>query len=352
MNGARLIALALLSSSCVTEPAPPETTERPRIAAAASRWVEVQQPTDVSILEAPAIARASANAVGEVTPPAAIRIARIHVQVGQAVAAGDPIVDAYAPEVLDAAAVYLSAGVRARVYEIRANQLEALIGEGLVRRAQVFEQRARAADHRAERQRAIALLRSSGVDPKDAKAILDRGVMTLVSPSNGVVTELSARVGRSYQPGTGSIAQVLGEADARIEVRTAQAWPAASAVVFQTSDGREIALEPTPVATAVVPSDGTRRSWFEPKEATPLPDGLVGTAKVSAAEGLWEVPAASIRRKGEIAEVLRQRNGRSTVIDVDIAAASGASALVRGSLREGDRIASEFPVDGPPERSR
>ncbi len=345
-------ALLLLFSACAQEPPLEEAAQPPPVATAASRWVEVRSPTDASILEAPAIARASADAYGEVTPPATLRIARVHVQVGQAVSAGDPIVDAYAPQVLDAAATYLSAASRANAHEQRADQLEALLDEGLVRRAEVFAQRAKAAELRAQRLGAIAILRSSGVDPKDAAALLDRGFVTLVSPTNGIVTELSARVGRSYQPGVAPIAQILGQAAARVEVRTAKRWPSASAVVFRTSDGREIALKPTPVATVVVPSDGTTRSWFEPEEAVALPDGLVGTAEVFAAEDLWEVPAASIRQQGEIDEVVRQRDGRTSVIEVEIATASGASALVRGSLRSGDQVASEFPVDDPAESSK
>lgn len=346
------IALFLFVSSCTAELPADETAEPPPVATAASRWVEVRRPSDVSILEAPAVARAAAEAYGEVTPPATLRIARVHVQVGQAVSAGDPIVDAYAPQVLDAAATYISAASRARAFDERADQLEALLDEGLVRRAEVFEQRAKAAELRAQRLGAIAILRSSGVDPNDAAALLERGVVTLVSPTNGIVTELSARVGRSYQPGVVPIAQILGEAAARIEVRTAKPWPTASAVVFRTSDGREIALKPTPVATVVVPSDGTSRSWFEPEADLSLPDGLVGTARVSAAEDLWEIPAASIRQRGNVNEVVRRRDERDVVIEVKVATASGASALVRGSLRNGDHVAGEFPIDDVPESSR
>jgi hypothetical protein len=94
----------------------------------------------------------------------------------------------------------------------------------------------------------------------------------------------------------------------------------------------------------VVPTDGTSRSWFEPEEDLSLADGLVGTATVSAAEDVWELPAASIRQRGEVNEVVRQRDGRATVIEVEIATASGASALVRGPLGPGDRVAAEFPI--------
>jgi DNA-binding transcriptional regulator YhcF (GntR family) len=81
--------------------------------------------------------------------------------------------------------------------------------EGLVRRAQVFEHRTTAAELRASRLRAIAMLRSSGVDPKDASKLMESGVITLNAPVSGIVTDLSARVGRSYQPGAQPIARLI-----------------------------------------------------------------------------------------------------------------------------------------------
>jgi multidrug efflux pump subunit AcrA (membrane-fusion protein) len=344
VKGTPVVALLVVGvAACAAEQAPAEKSAPPPQATASSRFVPVRKPDDTSILEAPAIMRASAAAFGEVTPPAPLRIARVHVQVGQSVSAGDAIVDAYIPEVLDAAATYLSSASRARTHEERANQLEALLGEGLVRRAEVFEQRAKAAELRADLLRAIAILRSSGVDPKDASTLLNRGVVTLAAPIDGVVAELSARVGGSYQPGVMPIARVLGEASARVEVRTAKPWPPASSVVFRSGDGREIALKPEPLASVVVPSDGTRRSWFEPLEAQTFPDGLTGTAEVSAEADVWEVPASAIRQRGIKNALVRQRGDTTSEVEVEVVTASGASALVRGPFEAGDEVASEFP---------
>jgi multidrug efflux pump subunit AcrA (membrane-fusion protein) len=318
----------------------------PSAGSAPSRFVAVTKPRDTSILQAPALVRAAPAASGEVTAPAPLRIASVHVRVGETVSAGDPIVDAYAPEVLDAAAVYLSAASQARSHDERADQLEALLDEGLVRRAQVFEHRTTAAELRASRLRAIAMLRSSGVDPKDASKLMESGVITLNAPVSGIVTDLSARVGRSYQPGAQPIARLTGEASARIEVKTAERWPDATSVLFTANDGRRVALDPKPAASAVVPSDGTFRSWFDPKEPIDLPDGLTGIAQVFAAEDVWEVPAGSILQKGDDSVVLRRRDDVSERVEVEVIAASGASALVRGPFQPGDLVASSFPDHG------
>jgi multidrug efflux pump subunit AcrA (membrane-fusion protein) len=343
---AAIIALTLVA--CTGSPAPEPEQESAPAASAFSRFVAISKPMDASILQAPAVVRAESVASGEITAPTALRIARVHVQLGEVVSAGDPIVDAYAPEVLDAAAAYLTAASQSESHERRADQLEALLAEGLVGRSEVFQLRARAAELRADRLRAIAILRSSGVDPKNAGELIERGVVTLRAPVDGVVTELSARIGRSFQPGATAIAKVTGKAQARVEVRTAERWPAASGIVFSAADGTNVELDPSPIASVVVPEDGTIRSWFSPKAPIALADGVVGTVKVLAAEDVWEVPGRSISQHGETSVMMRRRGDVTERVDVEVLAASGASALVRGPFAPGDLVASSFPPGQSP----
>lgn len=350
MRQLRTAVLCIALCACAREQAPSADAEpSQRAESAPSRFVPVSKPEDRSIMQAPAVVRASAPASGEVTAPAPLRIAHVYVKVGQAVAVGDPIVDVHAPDLLDAAAVVLSAAARARAHQERADQLEALLDEGLALRAQVFEQRSMAADLRASRLQAIALLRSAGIDPEQASALMQRGVVTLRAPVAGIVTDLSARPGRSFDPGTTPIARLTGQASARVEVQTAKGWPQATSIVFTASDGRRIVLDPAPVSSVVIPSDGTTRAWFDPREPVELPDGLVGIAEMLAAQDVWEVPAAAIRQMGNQSLVLRRRADRSEPIEVQVITASGASALVRGSFEPGDLVASSFPDGGIPE---
>ena len=336
-------------------PEPTESSAASRTTAPTA-WVEVRRPSDGSILQAPAIVRAT-SATGEVSATVRVRVMRLHVQPGSVVAANDPIVDVAAPELLDAAAVYLGAGRRARTHADRADELDALRGEGLVSRAQVFEQRSIANDLAAERDRAGAMLRAAGLEPRDSAALLRSGTLTLRAPVAGVVVELPARTGEIREAGAGPLARIFGEAAARVEVRTSEAWPAASSLAFEASDGRTIALTPAPIATVIDPHDGTRVSWYAPTEPILLPDGLSGTARMAAADDVWEVPVGAVAQRTGESELLRRRGSSQETVSVDVLGTSGASALVRGPLAEGDRVAADLsahaePGPEPPEETQ
>jgi multidrug efflux pump subunit AcrA (membrane-fusion protein) len=338
-------------AGCVADPEPiAPDPEAANATTAPTRWVEVRRPSDGSILEAPAIVRA-ASATGDVSATVRVRVQRLHVQPGSVVAVDDPIVDVAAPELLDAAATYVGAGRRARTHADRADELDALRGEGLVSRAQVFEQRSSASDLEAERDRAGAVLRAAGLDPRESAALLRTGTLTLRAPVAGVIVELAARTGEIREAGSGPLARIYGEAPARVEVRTSEAWPTASAVTFDASDGRRFELAPTPLSTVVDPHDGTRVSWYAPRETVVLPDGLAGRARVVTSDDVWEVPVGAVAQRTGESELLRRRGDSQETVSVEVLGSSGASALVRGPLTEGDRVAAELEAHRAPATS-
>lgn len=333
--------LALLAASCGAEQEPADVAPEPTAGSAPTRWVEVRAPEDRSILEAPAVARVE-GAVGEVAAPARVRVVGLRVRAGTTVRAGDPIVDVTSTELVDAAARRVAASRALGEYTTRAEAIAALRADGLATRAQEFELRSRVMELAAERDRADATLRSAGVEPRAARRLARRGSIPLVAPVDGVVVQLRARVGETVEPGDEALARILGEGPARIEVRTTRAWPAASGVVFEADDGREVALDPTPLASIVDPADGTRASWYATSEPIALPDGLVGRARVTAADDVWEVPVTAVTQRTGRSELVRRRaDGEVERVAVEVLGSSGASALVRGPLAAGDRVAAD-----------
>ena len=340
------IVSLVLASGCEQAAAPAEPAVSPDSSGetVSTRWVHPARPNDPSLLSAPAVVRA-VGARADVSALTRVRVLAIHVEPGAEVVAGDPIVDVAAPEVIAAAASYVGAGRSRRLHEERAEELSALVDEGLSSRTEVYAPQAEASALALERDRAAAELRAAGVDPREAGRILRAGRLRLSAPVAGVVVELGARVGEIVEPGAAPLARVVGAAPARVEVRSARAWPPIASLRFVGQDGRELPLSETPLAQVVDPADGTQLAWYSPRDEGPLPDGLLGTALASAAEGLWEVPVRALgQRTGESA-VLRRRAGQTARVPVRVWASSGSVAVVAGELEEDDQIASEFIGD-------
>lgn len=118
--------------------------------------------------------------------------------------------------------------------------------------------------------------------------------------------------------------------------------------MLELTDGREIPLRGEPVAGVIDPDAGTHVHWLVPEEDRPLPDGLRGVVRLAAGAGLWEVPAGAVLQQGTTSTVLRRRVGGVAQVEVVVAVSSGASALVRGPLQEGDEVAADPPRGGSP----
>lgn len=338
------LLLSILLVACGRdEPAPTEPAIEPARSAAATRWVAVVRPEDRSILESPAVVRAAADSVGDVAVTVRARVVRVHARPGTQLDVDAPVLDVAPAELLDAAAEYVGTGRRLGVHAERAKRLEALRAEGLVDRERVFEQLAMVAELRAVRDRAAATLLASGVDPRRARIVARRGYLTLRAPVAGIVTEVNARPGEIREPGGRPFARIVGTAPARVEVRTTAPWPLASEVRFEALDGRSFSLSPTPLATVLDPDDGTRLSWFAPRdEPLRLRDGVRGLARLTASPEVWEVPLGAVSQRTGVSWLIRRREGEVSEVAVEVVAASGASALVVGPIREHDEVAADF----------
>lgn len=336
-----VMSLCLVACGRDETSAPPEEPAAPPAHTVALRWVPVMVPEDASLLEAPGVVRAAAEATGEVSSSYRARVERVHTRVGSVIERGDPVVDVLAPEVFEAAATYVGTSKRLELHAERAAELEQLRGEGLVEKSKVFEQRMLAAELEARRDEARAILRAAGVSTGAARALTNGGALTLRAPVSGIVVEVDAQPGEIRDAGTGPLARIRGEGSARVEVRTPSPWPQGERATLELADGREIALRGEPVASAIDPTSGTHMHWLVPEEERSLPDGLRGVVRIAARDGIWEVPAGAVQQEGTSSTVLRRRAGGVTQIEVVVVTSSGASALVRGPLQKGDEVAAD-----------
>jgi membrane fusion protein, heavy metal efflux system len=344
VRGALVLALLGTLGSC-TDPSPGaelgaeralEGREAPRPSA---RLVEVRAPRDVSILESPAIVRADPASAGEIGSAFRAQVSRVHVRVGERVDAGDPVVDVIAPEVIEAAATRVAVERRLVVHRARAEELQRLREEGYVDAARVFEQRTTIAELEAERDRALATLRAAGVEPRHVAALTRRGTLTLRAPVSGVIVALDASPGEIREAGGAPFARVRGAGEIRVEVRTSEPWPGGEALTLEVPGERALSLVVEPLVSTLDPDTGTRLHWFVPEQPRALPDGLRGTVRLAPGGDVWEVPAGAILQDADGVRVVRVRDGSEDRVAVEIVASSGASALVRGALAPGDRVA-------------
>ncbi|MGE0786615.1 MAG: efflux RND transporter periplasmic adaptor subunit [Sandaracinaceae bacterium] len=343
MSASRIAMSCALVIVTACDPPPDGEPEEASVEAptASVRWTLVRRPSDASILEAPGVARAGADATGDVGTTFRARVAAVHVRAGMRVERGAPVVDVVAPDVLDAAAAYLAASRQAGTHRARADELSALRAEGLVDQSRVFEQTSATAGHQAELARAAAALRGAGVEPREAGAILRSGHITLRAPVAGVVAHLDARLGEIREGGAGPFARIVGTDGGVIEARTTRPWTSAAAASFTLADGREIELQPEPIASVVDPDDGTHVVWLAPREDIALADGALGTVRLSVSDA-WEVPRSAVQPDNTVRRLREGEEPRA--IPVEIVAAAGASAVVRGELADGDRVAEgELP---------
>lgn len=333
------------------EPSAPLVAEPEEGSTGAARWEAPRHPADAAMLEHPARVVAEAAASGELGAPFRARVLRVHVQPGAEVAAGDPVLDVVMAEVLDAAAVVHGLRARITAHRARVEELERLRAEQLVDAARVFEQRAALAELEAERARALAVLRSASLDAHDAARVLREGAIALRAPSAGIVRSLDAPLGVTREPGGPPFARVVGSGAARVEVRSSEALPRAGALSFEGADGSSLALRAEPIAEVVDPADGMHVTWLAPSEPTQLADGLRGRVRVTI-DGAdhWEVPASALTIEEAGAQLTVRRDGTILRVGAEVLATSGASAMVRAPLAEGDLVARDpGALSGAPE---
>ena len=240
------------------------------------------------------------------------------------------------------------AAERTRVHHERVVALEALLSEGLVAQAQVFEQKTAERLAEAERLRALGTLRGAGLSEGAAGTLLAKGSFTLDAPVSGVVTEVEAYPGRTFENGNFPLARIVGEGVARVEVTAGRTLPPVESLSFVGVEGSLVELEPAPLARVREPRDGTERLWFQPRHETRLADGLTGVVRIDAGKDVFQVPVTAISRAPGAAALFRRKGNGGEIVAVTVVGRSGSSALVRGPLVLGEPIATSFPEASRP----
>lgn len=313
--------------------------------AAPVRWARAAAVTELAVWEAPAVARLDGLGSGEVNASVRVRVSRVLVQPGDRVAAGAPVVEVEAPDLVRALAARGAAAGRAVPLRRWRSELTAQRETGLVRGADVRDVETRLADAEAELRRAEADLRAAGVASNDLAALERSGHFALRSPIAGIVRAVSAVAGRIVEPGAGALAEIVGERPARIEVRVLRPWPQGATLRFVSSSGAEVPLDATPISEVTDPATGGRVAWLRVTGDTPLAAGTAGRVVVSGLPAdAVVIPARALLRADGGSWVLRRDGAGTRRVRVEVLSATPHRAVVRG-LALGDELAPEADAE-------
>lgn len=318
-----------------------------------SAWATVVPATDATLLEAPAQVVADPGSVAEIAPTFRFHVERVAVRPGDEVAAGDVLVAGRSPELLDAAAAVRAASARAEILSTRRDHLAELRKEGLIEQSRVFELEVALAEAEGQRLRAIATLRSAGYSAADAGKLgrPGGGRIELTSPIAGTVRSVDTVVGQVREPDAGALIMIVGSGPARVQARLPGPVPPGARFELVVHGDEVVDLGEAPVQTLIVPEDGTTLAWWDPPPSkVALVPGLRGRVRGRVVDpDLLQVPSAALRIVDGHASVLRATSdGASESVPVEVVASSGTSAIVRGPLALGDRVASDVSLVLPP----
>lgn len=341
--------LVVVASCRSATPPPPAPAPPPARSSLGGRWVPLRAPESISFLELPAAVLVTPGTSGLVNPPYPGQIVSLHVRAGERVRRGQPVADVMMPTVVAAAGEQAAARTKVDAYLDRLRQLEALKAEGLARAVDLAEVQTSLAEARADEKRAGAILRSAGIDPQRRRRLADHGsVVSLRSPIDGLVIEVSAALGETRDSAGAPIVRIAGTGPARIEARAAQRLPEDAKFEFVTAAGERIPVRLIAEAPVVDPRDGTAASWFAPAPVRELPGGLSGKLRIvlPSRPGLTVAPRSSVGGGVDAAFVRLRRDGGVETVPVTVLLSSGADALIQSSLSAGAEIAERASEPG------
>lgn len=338
MNIRLLLALAVCGSA-VAAPAHLALTPA-QVQAAGIRLTPVTaasgsegQPFSARVMPAP-------EAEWLITAPLGGVVTRLLVAEGDAVRAGQPLLQLRAPEAPALAATYQEAAGAARLADSERQRDRSLHADGIIpaRRLQATEQQALAAEQ--ARDAAAARLRLMGLTAGEAAT----GLIQLRAPAAAMVIARPAELG-----------QRVSEADPLLRLADPKRLGIELQVPVSQADAFQIGRELTLVG-AIGKARITQVGWGSGEQS----QSVLVRARLQGAEGLrpgqwlrvrqqgaakavgnaWRVPASALLRQDRGHLVFVRRADGFSVVPVQVGGQHDGQAEVSGSLQAGDQVAA------------
>lgn len=276
-------------------------------------------------------------------PPASVRVVaaagdalvtRLHVQPGDAVKRGAPLVTVSMPGLADAQNAVTQARLKSQLADANAARDESLFAEGLIAKSRLRATRAEAQSARASLAAAQAAFAMLGT------GTVSGGAITLTAPIAGVVTESAAEPGQRVDAGTALVKLAdLSQLALEIPLSTAQAR--------QVAVGQSVSVAGSPAAgrvTALLPQLSASQSVLV-RASLSDPQGLLRPgqsveAAIAGAQAAQSVvvPAGALVWKAAAAHVFVETPQGFAPTPVQVLRRNATEAEVSG-LAAGSRVA-------------
>jgi len=278
-------------------------------------------------------------------PPASVRVVaaagaglvtQLHVQAGDTVKRGAPLVTLSMPGLADAQNALTQARLKSQLAASNAARDEKLFGEGLIAESRLRAMQSEAQSARASLAAAHTALSMLGEGKVSGSAI------TLTAPITGVVTESAAEPGERVDAGMALVKVAdLAKLALEIPLSTAQARQVAVGQAVMVADspasGRVTALLPQLNASQSVLA---RASLVDPQKLLrPGQSVQVAIAGAQSAQGL-AVPAAALVWKANVPYVFVETAQGFAPTPVQLIRQNASQAEV-GGLVPGSRVAAK-----------
>lgn len=334
--------LLLFAAACTGAPDPLEVDgPMARQASSPVSWARARPAAGGALLEAPGTVVRPAQADAHLAPPVATRVERVHVQVGDRVEAGAPLVDVTMPEVVQAAGRLVAADIRIASQRKLSEQLEGLREHGLVRGTELAEAQAALAEARADRMAALSVLAGAGLSAADAGPLLSNGGgTTLRSPIAGVVLGVDAPLGAIREPGGEPLVRVGAPSSGRVVARIAGALPPGAVFEWVQGPATPVPLTLVSESPFLGSQDGNREIFLQ-AEAT-LSPGASGRVRIrlpAEVEALT-IPTRAIFLRDGASLVFVRAGHEVREVGVQVLSTTGSEALVLG-LEADQRVAAD-----------
>ena len=277
-----------------------------------------------------------------ISTPLTALVTSVHVQDGQPVKAGQPVVTLQSPELSTLQLALVQATSRSRLAGAAWQREKELFDNGITPQRRLLEADAAKQEAKAGLMQARTALQLAGMADVAIKRLEAGGApvpeLVISAPASGVVTGLGIRPGQRVQAAE-SLLHVVRPTPVWIEIQlplaVANRYKPGMTVQVGGQSATLVSINPVAGGAQSV----SARARLNANPASPLLPGTALEASLPSTGGAWLLPQAAVTRQGSQAYVFVRTHDGFAARPVTVSVASGEQVRVEGPLQAGELVA-------------